>query len=387
MTGGHARRALCLATLLVGLAGSARGGDAAPRSVEVIFVGSGRDTGTLVDTVRELLGRLGLVVNVHAVSGDADAAGIERGASVARVRVDLRMPDRTVLVVDGRTGAPAQRSVKRAPSPSIAREELAQAIQGAIEAQLFVDGDRPLSPTGPTTAAPTPAPTPPPPPLEPPIPVGPGPLAVAIPPVPAPVAPKPPQPRSLLALDVTTYGGIGGYADGTGPVGVLGGEVGVAWRTRFSPSASLAVRGVLPFEGQSGAVVASGSAVSLRLYGGVELARASWIQLGVGAGGGLDVLSVSSRSSVLPESALAAPSTRADPVLSLVARVRFPLASSVAFAVDVVGDFDLYVQRYVVERGATDDVVLSPWRFRPALLAGFTFTPFGDGLFAARGGP
>ncbi len=346
---------------------------ASDRSVEVVLLGSGTDTGALVDTVRELLGRLGLVANVHAVSGDEDAGKIARGGSVARIVVDLRPKDETVLTISGREDVPSRRVVRRDASPSVAREELAHAIQGAIEAQLFVDGDRP-PPSAPPYVPPEPHE---------------GPSAIVVPPPPPPHDATPAKPVvAPWGLDLTPFAGAGMFASEAGPVAQLGGEVGFAWRrSRFAPFVGLSGRAVLPFEGEAAAVSAHASAFSLRLQGGVQLLRASWIALGVLGGGGFDVISVEPRSRTLPPNVLSGSTTRVDPILSLGVRVDFPIVSSVALTLLFLGDVDLATRTYVVHAGSTDDVALAPWRVRPTILAGFSFTPFGAGAFAPRGNP
>jgi hypothetical protein len=343
------------------------------RSVEVVLLGGGTDTGALVDTVRELLGRLGLVANVHAVSGDEDAARIARGASVARVVVDLRGKDETVLTTSGREDTPSRRVVRRDSSPSVAREELAHAVQGAIEAQLFVDGDRPPKP---------PAPYVPPEPHD-------GPVAIVIPPAPPPRDATPPKPVvAPWGFDVTPLAGAGLFSSEAGPVAHLGGELGFAWRkSTIAPSIALSARAILPFEGEAAAVSAHANVVALRLHGGLQVLRTSWLALGVVAGAGFDVVTVEPRSRTLPPNVLSGSTTRVDPILTLGVRADFPIVSSVALTILLVGDADLVARSYVVRTGATNDVALEPWRIRPALLAGFSFTPFGGGTFAPRGTP
>lgn len=342
------------------------------RSVEVVLLGGGKDTGSLVDTVRELLGRLGLVVNVHAVNADDDAAKVLRGASIARVIVDLRGTDETVLTVDGREGEPARRKVRRDPSAPVAREELAHAIQSAIEAQLLIDGDRPPPVATIDSAEP----------------IVQGPVAVTFPPPPAPHDAKAPTAANASwGLDVTPLGGAGLFASEVPPVAVLGGEIGISSRRGLAPSASVAVRGTLPFDGEADSVSAHGSTVALRVQGGLEMVRASWIIVGAVGGVGMDVIAVEPRSRTLPPNVLGGASTRVDPILSLAVKVSFPIVSSVALTAMLGGDVDLVARRYVVDVGGTQDVALSPWRVRPTLLIGFTFTPFGSGAFAPRGAP
>lgn len=349
---------------------------AVDRSVEVILLGSGRDTGALVDTVRELLGRLRLVANVHAVSTDDDAAKIDRGTSVARVVVDLRPTSETIVVVSGREGGPSRRLVRRDASPSVAREELAHAIQGAVEAQLLVDGDRPPEPPPvPKWDDPRKEPT------------DWGPLVIVVPPAPAPKErPVAPAPTRSFGLDLMPLSGVGGFSNQAPPVVHIGGTISLASRKPFGPFGGVEVRGLIPFESEENAVVAHTSDWAIRGYAGLELLHFSWLSLSAFLGGGIDVLNVAPRSATLPPNVLAHGTTRVDPILAFGARAHFPIVPSVALSITLLGDVDFAARRYVVQRGSTEETMLEPWRFRPAILAGFTFTAFGAGIFSRGGG-
>jgi len=371
---------------------------AAAPVVELVVVGGGHEASALLDTVRDLLGRVGLVLEAHTVATPAEVASIPRGSAVARVEVDLRSPGEAVIVTEGRRQAPKQRTIRRDPSPSIAREELAQAIQSGVEAQLFADPEgratppavegapgadavppsaSAVAPTGLPPDAPVPAPSVPPPPPPPPD----APLALA---QDAAALPRTPP---AMGLDISTLAGGGWFASGSGPVAALGGDVTVAGRKGWRPSLSLSARAVLPFAGSVDSVTGHASAFALRALAGVEVVRSSWFALVAGAGGGADVLWASPSSAVLPPSVLGADSTRADPVVSAFVAAHVRLVPSVVLTVMGLGDLDLAPSRYVVADGTAVDPLLAPWRVRPTLLAGFTFTALGQPTFVRGGSP
>jgi hypothetical protein len=358
---------------------------------QLIVVGGGRETAALLDTVRDRLDRVGLVVEVHAVATPAEAAALPRGSTAARVQVDLRAPEDVVMITEGRRQAPKQRTLRRDPSPTVAREELAEAIESALESQLFADperrngdGEGPAGRNAGTPdasgaaaaadsaagGAPTPAP----------------PLVVPA------IAPTREAPAtsgtssSSLSVDVSTLAGGGWFAGAVGPVVALGGNVTLASRTGWRPSLSLSARSILPFEGTADSVTCHASAFAVRALAGIELAHASWIALVAGAGGGADILWADPRSVVFAPSVLGPSTTRADPILSAYVGAHLALVPGVTMTVMVLGDLDLAPSRYVIVDGASVEPVLAPWSVRPTLLGGFTFTAFGQAAFASWSG-
>jgi hypothetical protein len=327
----------------------------APRVVELTV--RGEDPVAFEDTLRELMARLR--VSVARASGAATPV-------LARVQVDLVSPqEAVVVVVDGRSGQVLlRRSVPRRASAAIVREELAHAAQGAVEAELVADEDRPAP------AAPPPSPAPP--------------VASIVgdaPPSPDAASPRAAS-RSALALDVATVAGVGPFASASGAVFRIGAGVVLASRRGLRPSLGLGAQLALPFDASTAVVVSHASLVSARAIPAIEVLRASWLALDVGVGGGVDVLSVAPRSPVLPASSLGRPTTRVDGVLTGLAAAHLPIADSVVLTVAAALDVDLASRRYVVDEGGAPSEVLAPWRVRPTLLAGITFTPLGAGLFA-----
>jgi hypothetical protein len=337
--------------------------------IEVVLVGGGTETGSLVDTMRELLGRLGLVPNVHAVSTIEDADKIERGSSAARVQIDLRSDKETTITATNKEGAQHVRKLHRDPSPSIAREELAHAVQTVVEAQLFPDAHH----DAPDAAAPAPTPEPsetaPPPP----------PIVTA---EPAPIAPShdkvSPAPKSPLALDVGVIAGGAGFSDNSGPVARLGAGAALVWRKGWNPSAGVDVHYILPFDATGKEVAAHTSDLVLRTMFGLQPIQTSWLGIHAGAGVGIDVVMVDPRSGTLGASALEKGTTRVDPMISAALGADLKLVSPVVLTLRFITDFDVGdTHHYVMLSNAGEEVVFSPWHVRPAIVMGLTFTPFG----------
>jgi hypothetical protein len=119
----------------------------------------------------------------------------------------------------------------------------------------------------------------------------------------------------------------------------------------------------------------------------VEIVRTRWLAIGAGAGGGVDVLSVSPESLDLsPEppgsDGLRSATSRVDPIVSSEITAQASLATGVVLVLSGVADVDLATRHYVFADAGSDQTVLAPWRVRPMALLGLAFTAVGDGLFA-----
>ena len=357
--------------------------EAAPsrRVVEVLIAGGGPDAAPLEETVRELLSRLTLVMESQTVGRiDAEQASFRstsRSSLLARVGVDLRVKDvAAVTVVDGRTGdVTLRRTVRRAGPSAVVREELAHVVQAAVDPMLLAERDR---------AAALPPP-PPPPPAEP----------VAAPvPTPAPAADAPPPrdvaqtspeaSRSPFALDLSTMAGAGSYASGAGAVARAGGGAALVWRRGLRPSVGLAAHYLFPFETGSDVALAHVGVASFRGAAALEVYGSTSFALDVAAGGGLDVLRVEPRSNVLPADRLGATTSRVDPIASTAVTGHLAIGAGTALSMLVGADVDFTSRRWVVEGAAQRVEAFAPWRVRPMVMLGFTFTALGDGRFAAR---
>ena len=346
---------------------------ASTRTLDVTLVEAGDDAGFLMDTIRELVGRLGLGVVPHRVSG-ADARA-DAGPQPPGLSVWIDLGSRyDVLTVVHNGPIEVRRTIPRDASPAIVREEIGEAVRSAVESQLLADE----------------SPTAPPPPSA---------LDASAAPVPSSIVAESldaqAPPSHGLAVDVTTVAGAGGIADRSGLVPHVGGGFVVASRRRWRPSVSVTAEYVLPFDTTLGSVTANASSVtanasivSLRAVPAIEVVHGSWIAVDVGAGGGVDVIAVQAAASNAPDAtqrvaAYSDVATQVDPVLTTRATAYLALAPGVALTVVAGGDLDLESLHYQI-KGAQNGDVFVPWRVRPVVLAGFTFTAAGSGLFAAR---
>jgi hypothetical protein len=327
------------------------------RTVDVTIVAGGDDADPLMGTIRELLGRLGLGVEPHLVAAPPPAVE-PVGPAALSVWIDLASRYEAVAIVRrGRTEV--RRTIARDSSPAIVREEIGEAVRSGVEAQLLSD------------EPPSPAPT----------------AAPLSPPGPAPAGPET-APRTAtnrwFALDLTMLAGGAPVADGSGFVPRVGGGVVLGSRRRLRPSVTLTATYVVPFEAGIPNVVTHATIVSLRAVPAIEVLHTSWLGVNVGAGGGVDVISVETTlgTSVSPQPF----SNRVDPILTALATAYFELAPGVAFTLVAGVDVDFVPPQYAVSDpgvGADHDIP-SPWHVRPVALAGFTFTAVGNELFAAR---
>jgi hypothetical protein len=334
------------------------------RTVDVTIVDGGDDADLLMDTIRELVGRLGLGVTPHRVSASEgqSVSSLPAGLS-AWIDLGSRY-DAMTIVRNGPTEV--RRRIPRDASPAIVREEIGEAVRSAVEAQLLTDA----TPSAPVASSAPPAPT------------SAGPVVIE--------APRAPAASSHgLALDVTTLAGAGAIASNSGLVAHVGGGLVVASRRELRPSLSMTAEYIVPFDAlASNGVNASTSFVSLRAVAAVEVLHRSWIAIDVGAGGGVDVITVnpsvaSASSAGLAFTAEGDVPTHVDPVVTARASAYFALAPGVAFTLVAGSDVDLKSLHYAFD-GVRSGDVLVPWHVRPAVLAGFTFTALGSGLFATR---
>jgi hypothetical protein len=343
--------------------GSAASAQDSTRTVDVTIVDGGDDADLLMDTIRELVGRLGLGVTPHRVSA-SEAQSPSSPAAGLSVWIDFASRYEVMTIV--RNGpTEVRRKIPRDGSPAIVREEIGEAVRSAVESQLLTDAtpSAPVPPSAPL--APTPA---------------------------APVvleAPSAPAASSHgLALDVTTVAGAGAIASNTGPVAHVGGGLVVASRREWRPSLSMTAEYV-PFDAVSNGVNARTSFVSLRAVAAFEVVHRSWVAIDVGAGGGVDIIVVSASDPSASTASMVTVSpnvqTLLDPVLTARATAYVALTPGVSLTLVAGSDIDLESIHYAYAyQGVQSGDVLVPWRLRPVVLAGFTFTALGGGLFAGR---
>jgi hypothetical protein len=361
----------------------------ARRVVEVLVAGGGTDAASLDDTVRELLGRLTLVMESQAVghidADDATFRSTARPSLLARVGIDLRAHDIAVItIVDGRSGeVTVRRSIRRDGPAAVVREEVAHVVQAAVDPMLLAERDRAAA--APPPAPPPPAASPAPPPVAAPAPVAP-PLVAALDASPTrDRAAGAQEGHAPLALDLSTMAGAGTFASGAGAVARAGGGAALVWRRGVRPSIGLGAQYVFPFETGSDLALAHVGVASFRGLAGLELYGSSTFAIDLGAGGGIDLLQVDPRSNALPADRLGAPTGRVDPIATASVTGHLAIGAGTALSLMFATDVDLASRHWVVEGGGGEPTdAFAPSRVRPLAMIGFTFTAVGDPRFAAR---
>jgi hypothetical protein len=331
----------------------------ARRVVTLEATGAFEQGAVLQDTLRELLGRLGLSVDARGTAPPDDV--------LAYVRIDHDEAGANVSVRDARkSGEPARKRVPRSDSTAVFREALAHVVLGAVEPLTTDDAAKPRP--EPPEARPTPPASP-------------------------PASPaRRPAPReesaSPWAFGVGTAGGGTTLGSTSGFVVAIGGGVSLAHRGGLNPTVTLAGRYAFPFDGGDDVVQAHVNVTSLRLTPEIEVLRAGAFGLALGAGLGVDVLGVTPRSPVLPASRLGPSTTRADPVIAPSVMAKLALAKNVDVVLLVAVDVDLARPSWVSDAGGTRTAVFAPARARPFVGIGLDFTVAGAGRSAeaARGG-
>ncbi|MBL9112099.1 MAG: hypothetical protein JNM74_22630 [Myxococcales bacterium] len=306
------------------------------------------------------------VVRAIARAGCRDeevrAAPLE-GARVARVslRATPAVIEIDLLFASGRRSA---RSVPRAVARTVEGEEVALVVESALESER--DALREGRP-----------PEPPPPPKA---------------PAPTPEAPKAPvvatDGKGRGALYASVHGGFGGFASQAGPVGRVGGGLGVASTSRFRPSLALSGAATLPFESGRRVAEADVAAVNLRLTPAAEWLELGGFSLGTSLGLGLDVVSVSARSDAAG-AVLSPVVVRVDPIVSPGVFGRVGLVRNVTLVASFAVDVAPASRTYFAEAGRVRETMLEPWRVRPMGTLGVEVALFGDdraGRPGANGG-
>lgn len=332
------------------------------RDVCVSVQGATRDESTILSaTVALTLARMRLtmVESGQATSQEAcwTTVSIEHGqATGARV------------VVRSEGGATLLDRTVRDPSAEIQREQVADAVRGAIEALLLAEEDRRAErEPHTTTTAPKPAET--------------SAIFANVPPLgEQPRTSSPPVPTEF-GLDVSALVASGPVASTEGVVTRVGGAAALAYRRGLQPSLVLSGLYAFPFSAGGDLVAPQVNLGSVRLVGTLEPVRWSWGAFDVGAGGGIDVLSVEPASKLLPASALGGANTYVDPVISAMTTLRVSIAQNVVLSLSAQLDMNLITHEFVLDHRDDRQNVLSLWRVRPMLVAGFSFTAVGSPPF------
>jgi len=305
-----------------------------------------------------------VVRGVVRVGAEVDLVRVEQAPRLGGprfARILVRAGDGKVeldFTLDGAAAGPlATRALARTGSAAVQSEELALAVESALESALDAAYERARPPPPPSASAPA-APS----------------ASAPSPPAPPPSAPAPPkatEPREPtgLALLAGVHGGVGTFAQSASAVGRIGAEVSLARRSPRRPSLGLRVGYTPGFDAGERRAEAHASAVSLRLLPSAMILDSPLASLGLGLGVGVDLISVNGTSGV-NGAGLAKSPIFADPVVSPTVMARLPLSPLLtvtgSFAVDV-GFRSLH---WIATEGGRSTEVFAPSHARPIGLLG-----------------
>ncbi len=340
------------------------------RRVLLIVAGSAEDAAALDASLRELLTRIGAVLDVRRVErleldNPASLEQQPERSGVAVVWVDLQTSNGPALAIaDGRTQRVVlSRRMDRRGSSAMEIEAIAHVVQSAVEE---------LAQT----------PTPPSPPKEPP------PVIQIIPPETPPrdaVLPVE-SPRTGWGIDLGGF--FGGRSFGGGSNLVVGGGGTAALSTRrgqWRPAVMLMGEYHVAFDVPGDLVSVHAQVLSLRLLPTFQIAGgASWL-IEAGLGGGTDLFFTSARSTDLPAASLKDSRTDAAPVLTAIVAAHVAVARSADLVLALSLDGDLAPRHFVADAAGTHEAIFAPQRFRPALMVGFTFAALGPVPYPTTG--
>ncbi len=342
------------------------------------------EAGALDASLRELLTRIGGSLDVRRVDRIDldDPATFDRAPepALAVVWLDMRGTGAaSVAIADGRSGRVVlRRQIERRGSSGMTIEALAHVIQSAVEELA----DTPPSPPPPPPPAPTPTSAPAPSPQ-----VTLPPIAVAGTPPPDRVAPAEVS-AAHWGLDLGGFFGGRLFGGGSNLVVGGGGAAGLsARRGPWRPALWLVGEYHVAFEVPGDLVTVQTQVLSLRLVPTLQIAGGrSWL-IEAGVGGGADIFFTTPRSADLPAARLSSSSTTVWPTVTAMVAAHLAVAKTADLLLAVSLDGDLAPHRFVTEEGGVHKGVFEPWRFRPALLFGFTFAALGPAPYPGNGNP
>jgi hypothetical protein len=260
--------------------------------------------------------------------------------------VDERPVDRVDVALSVAHGdafdPPIGRVVPRGDAPILIAERVAHVIHATLESLLLPPAD----------ARPAPAAT--------------GPEHAAVNP---PVAPGS---RPRFGFDAAAFAGCGAFSSGSGPV--FGGgaslDIGIG-HIPLRPSLWLGAMIHESFDASGSDLALETSVSSFRAVPTVLLAQASALDLGLGAGAGVDLFHTIPRDNRRFSVQLSEPMTLVDPVLEVqvISRVRVGQAARLLVGLDV--DYDFGTHRYTsIDKSGNSNPVFEAWAIRPAAILG-----------------
>jgi hypothetical protein len=343
--------------------------------VQLAIAASDDEASAMVETLRELVGRLGL--GLRAVRSDAPpwtaptvtpAPRDER----ARIWIDERTPDHVRVVVsssrEGSPSAPVERVVPRGETSTITTEEVAHVVHATLESLLATEGPAPESaaPKAPKTDSP-PAPA-----------------------SPAAVRDESARPATHpfsrgVGLDLAGFVTGRQWADHAGPIVGGGGAVDLGLgRGRWRPELWVSGAYDSAFASQSPEATLQTSVTSIRAVPGVAVSPLRVLQVALGAGAGMDVLHTVPRDPAASVE-LRPAKTLVDPVITGLVSARIRILSVARLIVGAEVDYDFAAHKYTARDASGNPIaVLEPWLVRPSAMIGLCVPLAGA---VACGGP
>ncbi len=323
--------------------------------VDVAVAASPDEASALLDTLRELVARLGL--GIRATTGEGPPwtrldAPPDTPGERARVWIDARDAGAVSIDVCALGDGPAaaspilHRTVPRDGSSAIVVDTVGHVVQATLESALLE----------PSPHAVPPAPLAPPPPVD----------------VRGPAPPRPAVRPSGLALDAAAFADGATVARGSGvELGGGGALVVSAGPIPWRPSLWLSASFQTPFDVRGPGVTLETSVSSFRGIPSVELLRFRPLQLDFGAGGGADLFHDTPRNPRGPFPANTQSQMHVTPVVAgqLLARLRLGPSARLLVGFDL--DWDPGHHHYtVLDQSGNASAVLQPSTVRPGALVG-----------------
>jgi hypothetical protein len=313
---------------------------AEPKRVTLMTSGDEAQARAFTDSLRELLARLDVTLDVGPSDGGESAA-------LAAVAADFSIPQECALtVVDDRGRVVMTRRLDQVGSPALLAEAAAHVVQSVID-----DLRRPLEAH-------------PPPPEE-------KLRAPAVPPMVQAPQQAEPKPESRFGLELSAFAAarlIGDFSGGGGISGTFNVKVGPV-----RPGITLAALYQAPVTKTEPFVTVSIQTLSPRALLSLEALRTPRFRFDVGLGGGADIFFIGTAGLMGgPMHPMHTP-FYVSPVLSAMVRLQTMVSASTSVFVGLGADLDLQPPNFVEREGMSFESVLAAWRVRPSLSLGFSF--------------
>jgi len=347
---------LCLLLALLTVSVSSAAGE---RRLVLTTAGNHAEARALALVARDLMGRLGVELEVATAEAVDPAAVINRPSdfspALARAWVDLTPGDHAMLyIVDGPWERVLIRRVPRdAGHLEVAREELGHILETAVEAMLSgarIGLERSALEARPPSPPPRPRPVPPPPPE---------------PPAPAP-PPSPPAPPVELRVGVYEQATL--LADAAPVTGALGVSASIETPTAARWGAWLTFDYRWPVRTHSLPLGVRIQGFEVRALGRATVLRSYPWKVDVAFGPGIDLMDAKAVANRPGNVTLTPEGTDASFVLRAAVGVRWR-----SLGLWLVGDADLTGRTYPFRLNGQDVDALAPYRVRPGLLLEASF--------------